>query len=29
MAVALTYGNESTAELVEKAKAMATEIKVD
>ncbi len=29
MALALTYGNESTAELVEKAKSMAAEIKVD
>ena len=29
MAVALTYGTESTAELVEKAKSMAAEIKVD
>jgi phosphoribosylglycinamide formyltransferase 2 len=29
MAVALTYGTESTTELVEKAKSMAAEIKVD
>jgi phosphoribosylglycinamide formyltransferase 2 len=29
MALALTYGDESTAELVEKAKSMAAEIKVD
>jgi phosphoribosylglycinamide formyltransferase 2 len=29
MAVALTYGHESTAALVEKAKAMAAEIRVD
>jgi hypothetical protein len=29
MAVALAYGEESTAELVEKAKEVATKIKVD
>ena len=29
MAVALAYGNESTAELVEKAKIVASKINVD